>query len=582
MFLTDYLPSLRAALPAAVRAGLAGDGAPLARLIRESRRFEDLGSARDFSVARYATVCETTPLPWDPGTPIEQRRAVAQQRIAAVPPAAFAPFDPAVVVEDEINLCLRWPDVPRPAAPPAGPYPAVPTLILQGGEDLRTPPEWSARLAARIPGAQRLVVPGVGHSAVSDPRGCAARAIVRFARGASVPTRCGRVRTGVPAVAAAPEAFDSLPGYGTLPRKIGRTVRALAASFDDLRLVLSPAVLVAAGGGLRGGTWEVRGSRLVLRDFEAVTGVTLNGGGGRALTVRVTGSKAASGTVTLRSRGRRLTGRLDGRPISGASGGPAGLCGAIAGALTAVARVSPCRGRRTAAGEGGGQPACPRSLARACAPSAAGERVVFIRISDSETPRSAARVDFIRISGTNSTRPTAASARGPLSDERVDFVWPSATNSTRPAVMSAAVPQPRLVFRDANNSPGRPGVDHRPHLPPFADPAQPPEADHRPHLPPFADPAQPPEADHRPHLPPFADPAQPPQGRPPPRTSPHATYVRPTCPAAPSPPSSRPSPSPPAAPSRSKPPAPTPRASPTQCPTAATSPPAPTPSRARA
>ena len=315
MFLTDYLPSLRAALPAAVRAGLAGDGAPLARLIRESRRFEDLGSARDFSVARYATVCETTPLPWDPGTPIEQRRAVAQQRIAAVPPAAFAPFDPAVVVEDEINLCLRWPDVPRPAAPPAGPYPAVPTLILQGGEDLRTPPEWSARLAARIPGAQRLVVPGVGHSAVSDPRGCAARAVVRFARGASVPTRCGRVRTGVPAVAAAPEAFDSLPGYGTLPRKIGRTVRALAASFDDLRLVLSPAVLVSAGGGLRGGTWEVRGSRLVLHDFEAVTGVTLNGGGGRSLTVRVTGSKAASGTVTLR-RGTRLTGRLGGRAIS--------------------------------------------------------------------------------------------------------------------------------------------------------------------------------------------------------------------------------------------------------------------------
>ena len=82
MFLTDYLPALRAALPTAVRAGLAGDGAPLARLIRESRRFEDLGSPRDFSVARYATVCETTPLPWDPGTPIEQRPAVAQQRIA--------------------------------------------------------------------------------------------------------------------------------------------------------------------------------------------------------------------------------------------------------------------------------------------------------------------------------------------------------------------------------------------------------------------------------------------------------------------------------------------------------------------
>ena len=58
-------------------------------------------------------MCETTPLPWDPGTPIDQRPAVVQQRIAAAPAGAFAPFDPAAVVEDEINLCLRWPDVPR-------------------------------------------------------------------------------------------------------------------------------------------------------------------------------------------------------------------------------------------------------------------------------------------------------------------------------------------------------------------------------------------------------------------------------------------------------------------------------------
>jgi pimeloyl-ACP methyl ester carboxylesterase len=316
MFLTDYVPPLRAALPSAVRAGLRGDGAPLARLIRESRQFEDLGSPRDFAVARYATVCETTPLPWDPGTPIDQRPAVVQQRIAAAPAGAFAPFDPVAVVEDEISLCLRWPDVPRaPASAPEPPYPAVPTLILQGGEDLRTPPEWSAAVAARIPGAKRLVVPGVGHSTVSDPRGCGARAIVRFVRGRSLPSRCPRVRTGVPAVAAPPADFDSLPGYRGLPRKVGRTVRALAATIDDLRLVLSPALLSAAGGGLRGGSWDLSGGRLVLSDYQAVSGVTLTGGGSRTLRLRVSGTKAARGTVTLRTRGR-LTGTLDGRRIS--------------------------------------------------------------------------------------------------------------------------------------------------------------------------------------------------------------------------------------------------------------------------
>ena len=93
MFLTDYLPPLRATIPIAVHAALAGDGAPLARLLRESTRFDAIGSPRDFSVARYATTCETTPVPWDAGTPLDQRPAIIQQRIAALPAGTFAPFD---------------------------------------------------------------------------------------------------------------------------------------------------------------------------------------------------------------------------------------------------------------------------------------------------------------------------------------------------------------------------------------------------------------------------------------------------------------------------------------------------------
>ena len=62
----------------------------------------------------------------------------------------------------------------------------MPTLILQGGEDLRTPPEGSARLAAAIPGAERVVVPGVGHAVVGgDPSGCGLRALQRFVEGSS-------------------------------------------------------------------------------------------------------------------------------------------------------------------------------------------------------------------------------------------------------------------------------------------------------------------------------------------------------------------------------------------------------------
>jgi pimeloyl-ACP methyl ester carboxylesterase len=333
MLVTDYLPPLRAVLPIAVRSALAGDGALLARIVRDSTRLDVLGSPRDFSVARYSTVCETDPMPWDPGTPVEQRPAVVQQRIGALPPDTFTPFDPPIVVEDEIDLCLRWPDVPRPPSGAAPlPYPTAPTLILQGGEDLRTPPEVSTRMAARIPGSVRLMVPGTGHSTVSDPRTCAASAIVRFVRGAALPKTCSRIRTGIPAVLGAPATFESLRGFGGLPRKIGRTVSALGATLDDLRLVLSPAALTTSGGGLRGGSWAIRGNRLVLRNYEAVNGVTVTGSGNDRITLRVAGPEAARGTVTLRSG--RLSGTLGGRRIAVRLGSPSVSAAKASRALT--------------------------------------------------------------------------------------------------------------------------------------------------------------------------------------------------------------------------------------------------------
>ena len=299
MLLTDYIPSLRAIIPIAVHAALAGEGSLLARVLRESKRFDALGSPRDFSVARYATTCETNPVPWDVGTPIDQRPAIVQQRLAALPAGTFAPFDTAVVTEDEIDLCLRWPDIPRPApVTPAPPYPNVPTLILQGGEDIRTPPEWSARIQARIPGADRLVIPGAGHSTVSSSA-CAIDAITDFARDRRPPSSCPRLPTGIPAVEAAPATFESLRSYPGLPRKVGRTVRAVTATIDDLWLVLSPAALATSGGGLRGGSWALRGGRADLRDYQAVPGVTVSGTVGRTFRLRVAGAKAARGTLTL-------------------------------------------------------------------------------------------------------------------------------------------------------------------------------------------------------------------------------------------------------------------------------------------
>jgi hypothetical protein len=55
---------------------------------------------------------------------------------------------------------------------------------------------------------------------------------------------------------------------------------------------------------------------LVLRDYQAVTGVQLNGGGDltKALTFRIAGTKAAKGTLRLTSRG--LSGRVGGKRVA--------------------------------------------------------------------------------------------------------------------------------------------------------------------------------------------------------------------------------------------------------------------------
>ena len=264
MLVADYIPPLRASCrsrsaprwPATARAGA-----------HDPRRdaLDELGPPRDFSTARYATVCETTPLPWAPGTPIDQRPA-ATQRIAAAAAEHVRPVRPPVVVEDEIDLCLRWPDVPRAGRDRrAAPYPAVPTLILQGGEDLRTPPEVSARVAAADPGRDPARGPGHRPLHRSATRARAARDGDRCAssRGKSPPkSPCKRVPTGVPAVLGRAGVVRARCRASRACRaRSGARVRRAGATLDDLRLVLSPAALATSGGGLRGGCWVDHGRR---------------------------------------------------------------------------------------------------------------------------------------------------------------------------------------------------------------------------------------------------------------------------------------------------------------------------------
>jgi len=337
---SDYDPALRAGAPMAVRAALGGDAAPMLRLLAASRVYSLPSNPRDFSAARYATVCEETPLPWPRGTPLGDRLRVARERALALPASAFAPFDAEVAYADEIDLCLRWPDPGQPPHPTGGAYPAVPTLMLQGQEDLRTPPEASARIATLIPGTQRVVVPGVAHAIIgADTSGCGGRQLLRFVAGTAVRSSCPRVPTGVPATGVPPVSLAALAPAPGLTGRAGRTVSAVDATLDWLDFALSPALgQPARGGGLRGGSYRV-GRRLSLRGLVVVPGVRVSGSERRhgALRLRVRGAAAARGLVRVTRRGR-LTGRLGGRRVAAqlASRPPAPV-----GLFARVAAMSP-------------------------------------------------------------------------------------------------------------------------------------------------------------------------------------------------------------------------------------------------
>jgi pimeloyl-ACP methyl ester carboxylesterase len=329
----DYNPPLRSGIPSAVLAALHGDSAPLARLVLEGDGLADLPAPRSFSSARYATICEETPLPWDAATPFSGRLAEAERRAAAVGPGAFFPFDFRTAAADEIGLCLDWPGVPSGAVPaPGSGYPAVPTLLLQGGEDLRTPPESSADVASKIPGAVRVVVPGVGHAVVGgDPSGCGVRALGRFLDGLPVASTCPRVGTGVPDVAIPPRRFSSLRAIHGLPPRVGRTAEAIRLTVDDLVFALSPAFLSYSGGGLRGGSFAVRRDRVVIDRYSAVDGVRITGvARRRVLRLRIAGPAAAAGSVSVANG--TISGRLGGRRVHLRYGGASGTLARVAAA----------------------------------------------------------------------------------------------------------------------------------------------------------------------------------------------------------------------------------------------------------
>jgi pimeloyl-ACP methyl ester carboxylesterase len=312
----DFDRYLRAALPAAVRGALAGDAAPLLRLLVHGGA-GSLTVGADSDAVYAATTCQDGIVPWAAGTPLAQRRAAVDAAAAAIAGSAFAPFDRATVrALGTADLCRAWPE--SPIVQPQLPLPPTPTLILSGDEDLRTPRADALALAGRLPGAHLLEVPDAGHGALfSDPTDCAERAVATFV-GGLVPGDCRFHRSAAPPLALAPRALAQLHGPKGLHGRAGRTVTAVLRTLDDASEQLIEQVLAGGDvepyGGLRAGSAALeRGRGLRLHGYGYVPGVLVSGlvpSRHRRFTLTVSGRAASHGRLVLSRAG--IAGRLDG------------------------------------------------------------------------------------------------------------------------------------------------------------------------------------------------------------------------------------------------------------------------------
>ncbi|MEA2216703.1 MAG: hypothetical protein QOK19_2264, partial [Solirubrobacteraceae bacterium] len=175
----DFSGALRASLVSSARSAALGDDAPLARLVAMIPSEEEVEAEGIDVPLYYATSCEDEAFPWSRAASPAARLAQARSAARSLGAAAFAPFDATDALRlSDIPACAYWPfATPFPPAS-GGPLPAVPTVILSGAYDMRTPTSNAREVARAIPGSHVLVVPRVGHSVLgADFSGCAAKAL---------------------------------------------------------------------------------------------------------------------------------------------------------------------------------------------------------------------------------------------------------------------------------------------------------------------------------------------------------------------------------------------------------------------
>jgi pimeloyl-ACP methyl ester carboxylesterase len=320
----DLDPPLRAGLPAALHDAAHHDFALLGQLVAEANAPE--GGIND--ELYFATSCEENAFPWDRSATPTQRTAQAIAAFQAMPALTFAPFTAATAYDfSDAPYCANWPFETAAPESTTGTLPNVPTLILSGAEDTRTPTANAAAVAAAIPDASVLVVPNTGHSVLgSDPTQCSEDAVTAFFAGTAVlPCTARTIPSYLKPVRLPPRSISALHPAADTAGLPGRTVTAVLATLGEaldqsIEGLFAESSLNATVrfGGLRSGYAAFSVNGLKLHHYAYVRGVTLNGtfGGKNAKTTLTIGGKSAAvGELTFDTKTHTVTGTLGGVAI---------------------------------------------------------------------------------------------------------------------------------------------------------------------------------------------------------------------------------------------------------------------------
>lgn len=301
---TYAMPTYRE-FDASIRAALAGDAGPLARIVAENNFVGGTGPAVAYSEGLDAAVtCQDYPQVYDMTKPPTVRQAQYDAAIAEkerTDPDIYGPFTLGEYNASgwtELDWCLQWPVAnpgypAGPPRPPAGHYAAVPTMVLSGELDSITTPAEGALVAAQIPGARQVIVANSFHvTATDDTDGCGRGLVQAFVARptAALPSSALQCAATVPPVRGAPPYWKSFQrnGSGDLRQRAATTAALTVADIMDRWLQ----TYASTGTGLRGGTWGSGGDHVVT--------LRLNG-------IRLASDLAVSGKVVWSRYGHTAT-----------------------------------------------------------------------------------------------------------------------------------------------------------------------------------------------------------------------------------------------------------------------------------